>query len=450
MDLKNWFKNTAERIVGNELSFSLEARIFHAVSVVSIICLAVGIVTNAWLELTGLSVFMVVVSFLFTVSFYLSRMMNRLTLAISLFQVVALSALVFNYFNNSGIDGPTISLFLLLFVLALAISPRKQYSLWLPLNVVVISALLCYEYLVPEQLPNTYPTRYAQFVDVGITQVLIVIMLMLVSHYILKEFRRMHVNSLERARELELSNHTKNKLLSVLAHDLKEPLASIQSFLELLADFDLDDEERKHIEKGLLKRTQDTSILLANMLAWTKNQMEFVKVDLQCLGLLDCLEETLLSLKSIAQEKQISLEYTIPSTACVRGDANMLQLVIRNLVINAIKYTRPGGHIKVYSSVVNNKCHISVEDNGIGIPPDKQISLFSLTTHTTFGTALERGAGLGLVLCRDFMLFQHGSIGFSSRENEGSVFFVTLPLHQQGEKCNDLATRGQFDANVPV
>lgn len=427
MSIKNSIRTIFRTLVGDDTNFSLEARIFNAISFLSFSVSSFSVVAIVFVGISNLFSFVIISEGLFFAAYYLSRVKKQLNLSIVIFQLTSFAAMSVNYMYNSGIDGPSMPNFIILFAVSLAVSPKKQYVIWLPLNLAFFLGLTTLEYYAPELIPFSYSSRSARFLDTGITYFQVCAMLLLISYYITDELIKVYQATKQHAKALEESNNVKNKLLSVLAHDLKEPLASIQSFLELLADFELDPSDRKEIEKGLLKKTQDTSFLLANMLSWTRNQMDSIKVNLENVRLKECLSETIDSLHAVAHEKNIELDYIIPDSITVYGDRNILQVVVRNLIMNAIKYTNKGGFISVFVTTKNDLCTLSVKDNGIGISAEKQKSLFSLGIVSTAGTGREKGAGLGLILCNDFMNYQGGSIGFSSQEQVGSTFFITLP-----------------------
>lgn len=436
MGIKKILNNYIPLLVGDEQSFSLEARIFHAVSMLSVLCLIVGLILNIFIELEGLSFLILGISLIFLFSFYLSRIKRQLEVGRAFFLIFSFLALCINYVYNSGINGPTILVFIVLFSVSLAISPPSQYKIWLSMNIIVYFSLLAFEYLFPKLIISSYPFKSGRFIDTGVSYFLCCCLMLLITHYVIKEFRRIHAFTLKDTKALEESNQIKNKLLSVIAHDLKEPLASIQTFLELLDDFELDAEERKSIEQGLLKKTQDTSFLLANMLSWTRNQMDAINIQLEALPLEETLQETIRSLQAVALEKKIKLESLIMKDLTVLGDRNMLLVVIRNLIMNAIKFTPIDGYISVNAADNNGICTLFIKDNGIGIVAEKQASLFLLGITPTPGTGKEKGAGLGLVLCKDFMQYQGGSIGFTSDLGMGSTFFITLPTVLNTEKAS--------------
>jgi len=162
--------------------------------------------------------------------------------------------------------------------------------------------------------------------------------------------------------------------------------------------------------------------------------MDSVQISLTPLPLKQTLNGTLQVLESIAKEKGIELQHEMTDELCVLGDADMLQLVVRNLITNAIKFTLPGGDISVSAHVQGNECLIKVKDTGSGIPIEQQSSIFSPALKPTFGTGNERGVGLGLMLCREFTELQGGKISFKSEVNVGSVFIISIPLCAQSDQ----------------
>lgn len=190
----------------------------------------------------------------------------------------------------------------------------------------------------------------------------------------------------------------------------------------------LDDEERQKIQEDLLEQTKYTSDLLVNLMSWAKTQMHGVTVHLAPHNLKEFVEEVIQNKKSIAARKGIKLTFSIRPDIEVVCDRDMLHIVLRNLVNNAIKFTNSGGEVTIRVSTDKGRAQLSVQDTGIGIAKDKQADLFTLKTRSTFGTAREKGIGLGLLMCKEYMDYQRGEIGFTSEEGKGTTFFITLPL----------------------
>lgn len=414
------------KLTGNPAFFSLEARIFHSVCIIAMLALAINVPFNYFLELSEPALLMSVVLLVVALCYYLSRFSQQLTVGIAIFQAMNLVMLVTNYYYNSGANGPSLMIFVLSLVVSVAIIPQRQYVYWLPLNIVTILGLLIYEKGHPDWIPITYNDRDSRFTDLVYTYIVVASIILFVIIYIRNAYQREREATLDNNQQLKLSNDTKNKLLSIMAHDLKDPLASIQGFLELLTEYQLDDAEKLSIEKELLTRTQTASQMLSNILFWTKNQMNGVQTNLHSIKVRHVLANTIQILKGMAKEKGIHFECRFEENLCIMADADMLQLIIRNLGMNAIKFTYPGGTVSISAEVMHDFCTIAVADNGIGIPEDQQAKVFGLADQSTYGTGNEKGAGLGLVLCRNFTALQGGKLWLTSKVDAGTTFFVSF------------------------
>jgi signal transduction histidine kinase len=169
--------------------------------------------------------------------------------------------------------------------------------------------------------------------------------------------------------------------------------------------------------------------MLSNLLLWSKAQMQGVTVKLVKVNLKAALKSTFQIHEVIAAEKGIQLTDQLKRNVFIDADTDMLQLVIRNLVNNAIKFTAPGGEIILSDEVIDEICRITVKDNGTGIPFDEQANIFSIKVNSAYGTKNEKGFGLGLVLCKEFTELQKGKISFESTPGTGSAFHVSFPLY---------------------
>jgi two-component system sensor histidine kinase/response regulator len=181
------------------------------------------------------------------------------------------------------------------------------------------------------------------------------------------------------------------------------------------------------LENELLEATNSTMDMLTNLLQWSRSQMEGSSVNLLKLNLLAAITSTLEMGKTQAEKKDITFNYVIEPGITVVADTDMLQLVVRNLVSNAIKFTPNGGIININAALLQQECKITVSDNGKGIDPQKQENIFSINAKPTFGTNNEKGVGLGLLLCKEFIERQGGRIGFESISGRGSSFFIFIP-----------------------
>lgn len=227
--------------------------------------------------------------------------------------------------------------------------------------------------------------------------------------------------------EQERINIFKDKLFSIISHDLRSPIASLGSSLFLFRHDLLTDLERNNLIDKLDHSYQNTSYLLDNLLNWTRMQMQGLKMTPTYINLTDLVVENFNLLKPQAESKNISLHCVIPSDLQVFADAEMLKTIVRNLIHNAIKYTPPQGEIHVTSFPMKDYVIVAIRDSGRGMTNEDKTRLFSAEHFSKYGTANEKGSGLGLLLCKDFIEKNNGTIWVESVINEGSTFSFTIP-----------------------
>lgn len=418
-------------LIGDKEIFSLEVRIFHCVCILLLLGAFVSAPLNGLLISSLLAWFMLGVFFLLLFIFYLSRYKRKAKQAIILSQIAYYVLLSINYYYNSGSEGPTIVIFILALIFTVITVSKKYYWLWIPLNIGLVLFLFSLESSGIIAIKNSYHDDLSRLADFSYSYLTIAIIVVFVLIYIRDAYNQERKLTAKKTEQLAKSNETKNKLLSIVAHDLKDPLISIQGFLELLTEYDLSATEKDKLEKELLQRTNNAVQMLNNILTWSKSQMEGTKANLIPTLLFNSLSKTLAITKGIATDKGIDLVHNLDNEICVQADPDMLQLIMRNLIINAIKFSHPGGTITINASKTHDTCTISVKDEGVGIPVEKQSEIFSLGKGVTYGTGKEKGAGLGLTLCKNYIEQQGGKIYLTSETGTGTTFFITLNLSSQ-------------------
>ncbi|MCO5949484.1 sensor histidine kinase [Mucilaginibacter flavidus] len=250
----------------------------------------------------------------------------KLNSSIITYMIATNILIVVNYKYNSGINGPTLLIFILTYFLTISIVPKKQYWIWITLNILIVMALLVYEFQYPGEIMNTYPDKQHRFIDIGYTYIIDVFFIFMITTAVRKSYHTEKKLVEQKATELAYANDTMNKLFSILAHDLRSPLASIENFLDVLSAFKLSDDERISIQKELLTSTQNTQEMLANLLLWSKSQMKGVTVNMVKLNLKKTLQTTLQILKTVAAEKGIQFTEQINNSISILADADMMQL----------------------------------------------------------------------------------------------------------------------------
>lgn len=224
-------------------------------------------------------------------------------------------------------------------------------------------------------------------------------------------------------------NITKDKLFSIIAHDLRSPLNNIIGLLELLLEKAISFEESKQYISILNSSAKNTLVLLDNLLSWATSQTGKICFNPEKILFSNIILETISLNKLQADTKNISLSYLSSNEIEVYADADMLKTVLRNLISNAIKFSNTGDHVRVFAILKQDHVEIAISDDGIGMNEEKREGLFKIISNTTtLGTANENGSGLGLVLCKDFVEKHGGKIWVESEEGKGSNFKFTLPL----------------------
>ena len=234
--------------------------------------------------------------------------------------------------------------------------------------------------------------------------------------------------------ELKRTISNRDKMYSVIAHDLRSPMASIRMVLNLAVNVVSKDVVGEEIF-GLLdkanRESEETHDLLDNLLKWTKSQTGRLTVVYQDLDLDDIVPGVVDIFRMIAEMKKIDLKY-IPAEEklTVRADNDMIKTIIRNFLSNAVKFTPEGKAVEVFYKREGDFARISVRDHGVGIEPERVSTIFR-TGETTYGTGGEEGSGLGLQLCQDFARKNGGDAQVESTLGEGSTFSFTIPLTKQ-------------------
>ncbi len=234
----------------------------------------------------------------------------------------------------------------------------------------------------------------------------------------------------KRSLELEQLNQVKDKFFSIISHDLRSPMNALAGTLDLLEQKNISPSEFAELSQNLRIQFDHTRTLINNLLNWTLVQMDKLKIQPEKVVVHKKVEESFAALGNL-YPKNISMENRVNEKIIASADPNIINLVLRNLILNAIKFTENGGRIWVEAVEKTNEIIVSVSDNGIGIKAEVKEMLFKKTAgYSTRGTANEKGTGLGLILCKEFVEKNGGWIWLESELGKGTTFFFTLPKSQ--------------------
>jgi signal transduction histidine kinase len=237
----------------------------------------------------------------------------------------------------------------------------------------------------------------------------------------------------EKAAELSELNSLKNKLFSVISHDMKAPMYALRNIFGNIQQSNMSGDEIKSIIPDVVSDLNYTTGLMENLLHWVKSQMSAESTVPQCLDMHAIAEEVINVQQLQASSKNIAIHCAIPKKSTAYADRDMVKLVLRNLVSNAIKFTPADGKITLQLKPEGSFCRVFVKDNGIGMDEETIERISQNNYYSTNGTASESGTGLGLMLCKDFLSRNHGSLAIESKPGKGSTFSFLLPLKPEGD-----------------
>ena len=228
------------------------------------------------------------------------------------------------------------------------------------------------------------------------------------------------------------TNNSKDKFFSIISHDLRSPFTSIIGFAEvMLEDLDtLSKDEIKEFTSSIYKSSKNIQNLLENLLQWSRVQTGRIEFNPIKFDLSNLINDVVALYQVNAARKKITLTNELEKDYPIIADKFMIDTVLRNLVSNSIKFTRQGGEIKIGINELPEEglLQIAVSDNGVGMKDEVLAKLFKIDEHvTTKGTEKEKGTGLGLILCKEFIEKHNGKIWAESTQGEGSKFKFTIP-----------------------
>ncbi len=253
---------------------------------------------------------------------------------------------------------------------------------------------------------------------------------------IIAELKILNQHTEGQRNKLEASNQIKDKLISIISHDFRSPLNSLEGVLQLFSDGHISESEMKLFAHDLRLKVHFTTNLLDNLLNWAKNQMQGISPGPEPFDTYKLSEETIHLVALQAENKGVKIvnEILVDRHTQIFADYEMIKLVLRNLLSNAIKFTNRGGEVRIKAVEQDGFILLFVKDSGVGMKEEQLDHLFTDQTSSTPGTSHEKGTGLGLMLCKDFVEKNGGRIYAQSLEGDGSTFSFTVPVYEPSEQ----------------
>jgi signal transduction histidine kinase len=265
----------------------------------------------------------------------------------------------------------------------------------------------------------------------------IIIILMSILAYIAfntsKVRKKLNIELSHSNEELGRLNRIKDQLFSVISHDLRGPIANLQAVVDLYRIGGVTAEQFGKLLDDLNDQIKASGNALENLLQWARTQLGDIKINPEKIVLRDVADRVVSQLKRNLEMKKIAYEIQLPADIIAWADKNQVEIIIRNLVGNAIKFTQEGGMIRIAGSIHHNMVRLMIEDNGIGMTEEETGKLFHRDEYFTRpGTRQEKGTGIGLLICREMVVNNGGFIEVISSKEKGTTFTVTLPCEPQG------------------
>ncbi|KPL21479.1 MAG: hypothetical protein AMS23_09270 [Bacteroides sp. SM1_62] len=246
-----------------------------------------------------------------------------------------------------------------------------------------------------------------------------------------KQLEKANLKLQNSEKHLKELNSTKDKFFSIIGHDLRNPLNALLGFSELISgnSRDYTSEEIQRYSKIINEAAKNIHLLIENLLEWSRSQSGNIDYNPEQTELMPMVREIFKVFEIHADKKGVTLVSEIPQDIVVTADRNLLSTILRNLINNAVKFTPNGGQVRIFCEQNDSEITISIEDTGIGMSEKQLDNLFRLDSNVTMpGTSEEKGTGLGLILCKEFVDMHNGKIWAFSKPKEGSTFSFTLPL----------------------
>lgn len=429
------------KIIANDLTKPDRHYLFNLICLFAILCAFLATIVNYWAEVGK---YAVLSSLLLTVAYLSLYLVTRSSKKFHiwmpiLFLVITYPVLIGLWFFNAGHEG-TIGYIFLIYVLGIVcIFPKAYHFPLVVLNIIVFCLLLLAEYIHPEWI-TPYEDSRSMIIDYGMTFAFIslfmtIILRTLVRGYDIEKNNVLQEKSLaernseiiaRQNQELQNINILKDRLFATISHDLRSPINSLKGTLSLLHNQSLSEDELRKLTLNISDRLYHTSSLLENLLSWSNSQLGGTRIKAKKVKMASIVEICIGLYANQAQQKHISILNQVKPNHYSYVDEDMLHSIIRNLLSNSIKFTPNGGEISLRSWMDGDKAFLEIKDSGVGMDQHQLDRLFGAMHSSSEGTASEKGIGLGLLICKDFVEKNNGQIQVQSKPDEGTIFTVSL------------------------
>jgi len=429
--IKKRIKEIRDYVFAKKEDFPLEHRIFLYTIIVGVLICILGGFTNFMLAASPVTILTpLFISILLIVTYYFVRFKKIVKPFVMPIIIVSIFGNSTLWIFNGGINGSNIMIAFIILIFGILVAPNKIKKYILILFIAVNIFILLIQFYRPDLIIN-FPNETDRWIDNLITVIYSSYFIYLIICFVHKNYTLERLKAEKGEIRLHQLNADKDRFISILGHDLKNPFNNLLGLSELLTEDirKLNIDEIDTIANDINKTAKRTYKLLEDILMWARTQQGKIPFEPQILNFRDICIDILEILSPNANAKNITINCTPSDEINIYVDIDMLKTIMRNLVSNAIKFTNNGGVININAEQNSENVTISVTDNGIGIEPDDLKKLFDISeVLTTKGTAGETGTGLGLLLCKEFVGKHGGKIWIESEVGKGSEFKFTLPV----------------------
>jgi signal transduction histidine kinase len=437
-------KDIVRFLFGENENYSLENRLFISALIIGMLLGIIGSATNFILLDSVIAIIIPILASLLLGGFYYFVRFKSVFKPLAFPIIVsAYIGLAFIWYFNGGMNGSNDFVFIVAFILGIIMVERKS-KIYVFLLFITIKSILYFIQLYRPELIAQFPNENARWLDVYTTSLYTSFIIYLIINFLHRNYTQERLKVVKSKKELlatnlklKESNETKDMLFSIISHDLRTPFSSILGFSKLLVQNtdNYDSEKIIRLARNINNTANETFLLLENLLKWSRLQNESIKPDFVKLNLYSIVEELYSIFSNLAINKKITINNEINPDIFVFCDEEMIKTVLRNLVINSIKFTEDEGLVEISATEFDKYIEVVVSDNGVGISADRIPELFNtLKINSTTGTGSEQGTGLGLHLCKALVEKQGGKIRVDSKSGEGSKFSFTV--EKFGETVN--------------
>jgi len=421
-------KDRIRKISGNDTRFELRHRVLNVSVFLAALVSGITFITNYFFDLyeaLWASAFSMIY---FTGAYILSyTTKNHDRVAFSVLLGTFLLIVPITWFVSAGSTGSVVYFFLVAVIATYILAGERRYVL-IATAISVFLVLLCIEYMYPDLLIK-YETPMFRYLDIGIYSAISMITSIYYMNIYYRAFKETNEKLSKKTEELEKANKAKDKFYSIIAHDLRNPFNTMIGFSNLLYQSSENNnyDNVKEYSKYMIDVSEETYKLLLNLLDWSQVNSTGIKYRPEKISLSEIINEQIPLFYHAAWAKNNEIKLEIEDCT-VYADKNVFKTIMRNLVSNAIKFTK-NGKIIIANKRKGDQCEVMVKDTGIGIDKNILENLFGANKSTP-GTSGEHGTGIGLQLCKEFTEMSKGSLKVDSVLGKGSIFSFGLPIYE--------------------